>query len=67
MAKIVRFKDDNTLLNVSGIGSIDRNNITLDLYERIIKLSDGHAKYFTVTESEPEKPKATTKQNQNDF
>lgn len=51
--RTVKFKDETTVLQVAGIGRVDKTNITPEKYDRIIALSDNHAKFFTVTEETP--------------
>lgn len=56
--KSVQFKDPSVKLHVSGIGVIDANNITLDIYKRLVTISPAHEKYFDVV-LDKSKPKAT--------
>lgn len=61
--KTIKFKSDHASLNVAGIGQITNDNITPELYDRLIALSDKHAEFFEVSESESqvEKPKRAPK------
>lgn len=61
MAKIVRFIDENTSLRVAGMGVINNSNITIEKYERLIALSESHAKLFIVSDEEPAEKKPKTK------
>jgi len=53
MAKKARFKSGHTSLTVAGIGQITNDNLTLQMYDRLITLSDQHGQYIEVYD-EPE-------------
>ena len=54
--KVIRFKDDNTKLQVSGLGVISNSNITQQKYDYLIRLNEKHAELFEIVE-EPETKK----------
>lgn len=60
MMKTIKLKNDHTSLNVAGIGQVTNDNITPELYDRLVALSPAHADFFEVKEEE-EKPKRAAK------
>jgi hypothetical protein len=67
--RTIKFLNDNVRLNVSGLGYVDKDNITPDLYDRLIELSPAHEAFFLVSNNEPEqevKPKNKPKQKSDD-
>lgn len=55
----IKLKPDHTSLNVVGIGQVTDNNITKELYDRLVEISPRHADYFEITDEvvPEEKPK----------
>lgn len=60
--KTVKFKDPKKApLTVVGVGQVTNENLTPELYEKVIKVSDNFAKYFEVKEeSKTKKDEANT-------
>lgn len=46
----IKLKSDHTSLNVFGVGLITNDNITKELYDRVVGINPRHADYFEVTE-----------------
>lgn len=61
--KTIKLKSDHSSLNVYGIGQVTDDNITPELYDRLIVLSPAHADFFEVIEIETavDKPKRAPK------
>lgn len=72
MAKVT-LKDNDTVLKVNGIGLVDKNNLTEELYNRLVRTNERYKEYFNIEgeeqaslpEAKPEK-KLKTKLNTNE-
>lgn len=55
MAKIIKFKNPESPINLPGGRVIGQHNITEALYEELVRMAPAHADLFEVTEEAPAK------------
>ena len=67
MAQTVKFKNPDSRMVVSGFGVIDSNNLTLEKYEYLIKLSPAHADQFIVSDDKAESSKPKPPKNESNI
>jgi hypothetical protein len=58
MANKVSFKDPSAKIIVRGIGEVNSDNLTIDLYNRLLELSESHADQFILSDDEELKAKS---------
>lgn len=56
--KEVKFKDQSSVLKIAGRDSVHAGNLTLEVYESLVKENSNYESLFVVTEEkEKERPK----------
>jgi hypothetical protein len=66
MAKKVSFKDPSARIIARGIGEVNSDNLTIDLYNRLLELSESHADQFILSDDEELKAKSKNKPKNNE-